>query len=697
MKRNLLILLLIISSNLFAQKERLDFLDWQLRKGDFNALTEIAEYFNSKTDLTEYLGYHIINTNESTVSKRIVQENTMFLDSEIVIDSTTTTADFKKFLTDNQQKIKFSNLANAFLITDFDKRTTDFEIVDLTDFKWSELNAKRNELLSLDWVKENKIDSLIKAKNSLALLETASVFLKNRNRFNVYDYNEEEVVDLIQLLIKSQIAVPNERGELSYHLEKEYYDEPRINLLIFFANNYKSYEWNENIKAFSNKNIDRKTVDYESQLFEMLSSENDTIAQNAFISLTKLNPERVSELSDQYRKADISENYILPTFSFKFLKQLVQLTNYSQENNIDFEGSEKLKNQIELLKTDLTFSERRKLEDRLINELTLDNITAFEYWSLIYQKSWSLSYSAGRILDKFYSKNWDKLINNPKYLETYLLKSKLFDDLGIIGFCNNYLVKFRGSSQEIKMTIQNLNSTNLKVKGQIEKAIAIADKQIEFKTEEKKTWYGNTSKDIKNFNSSFSNIIQKKQDSTELEKDISFLLSQIKYSQIGEALKAIENISMPPYKKYSFMPRDFGFSYIGDFEEITIRNIFLSNYEKLSELELYKHYLNEAGLDFTDSDNNNLDFDKIYNILKYDINTAFAGGGGSTKDNGVYSIIKVLELTFKTTLGYPDKLCCSNNMYACNSRGRAREWMNYLEVNNHLKKVHNEPVSFAYE
>jgi hypothetical protein len=696
LKRNLLILLLIISSNLFAQKERLDFLDWQLRKGDFSALTELAEYFDSKTDLTEYLGYHIINTNESNVSKRIVQENTMFLDSEIIIDSTTTTSDFKNFLTENQNKIKFSNLANAFLITDFDKRSTDFEIVELSDFKWSELNAKRNELLSLDWVKENKIDSLIKAKNSLVLLETASVFLKNRNRFNVYDYNEEEVVDLIQLLIKSQIAVPNERGELSYHLEKEYYDEPRINLLIFFANNYKSYKWNDSLKAFSNKNIDRKTVDYESQLFEMLSSENDTIAQNAFISLTKLNSERVSELSDQYRKADISENYILPTFSFKFLKQLVQLTNYSQENNIDFEASEKLKNKIELLKTDLTFSERRKLEDRLINELTLDNITAFEYWSLIYEKSWSLTYSAGRILDKFYSKNWNNLINNPKHLETYLLKSRLFDDLGIIGFCNNYLVKFRGSSQEIKTTIQNLISTNLKVQSQKEKALTIAEKSIEFKTEEKKTWYGNTSKDIRDFNTSFSEIIQKEQDSTELKDDISFLLSQINYSQIGEALKAIENIPIRPYEKYSFMPRDFGFSYIGNFEEDKIRKEFLANYEKFNELELYKYYLKNAGINFTDF-NNNLDFDKIYEILKYDINTALAGGVGSTKDNGVYSIIKILELTFETTLGYPDKLCCSDNMYDCNSRGRSREWMNYLEINKHLKKEHNEPVSFAYE
>jgi hypothetical protein len=696
LKRNQLILFLIIASNLFAQKERLYFLDRQLRIGDLNALTEIAEYFDSKTELTEHLGYHIIHTNESNVSKRIVRENTMFLDSEIIIDTTTTTTDFKRFLKENEKKIKFSNLANAFLITEFDKRKTGFEVADLTDFKWSELNSKRNALLSLDWVKENKIDSLVKSRNSLALLKATSIFLKNRYRFNEYSSNEEDIINLIQLLTKSQIAVPNKTGELSYHLEKEFYDEAKINLLIFFANNYKNYVWNESINAFSNKNLKRKTVDYESQLFEMLSNKNDMVAQNAYISLTKLNPERVSKLSDQYRKADISENYNLPTFSFRFLKQLVQLTNYCKENTIDFEGSKTLKNQIELLKSELAFKERKKLEDKLINELTLDNITAFEYWSLIYEKSWPLTYSAGRILDKFYSKNWNSLINNPKHLETYLLKSRLFDDLGIIGFCNNYLVKFRGSSQETKTSIQNLNSINSKVQGQIEKALVITEKSIEFKTEEKKTWYGNTSKDIKKFNVSFSKIIQKKQDSTELEDNISFLLSQIKYSQIGEALKAIENIPIQPYEKYSFMASDFGFSYIGNFEEDKIRKEFLSNYEKFNELELYKHYLKDAGIDFTNS-NNHLDFDKIYDILKYDINTALAGGGGSTMDNGVYSFIKILELTFKTTLGYPNKLCCSNNMYACNSRGRAMEWMNYLKINNHLKKEHKEPVSFAYE
>ncbi len=114
MKRNILILLIFFSTNLFAQNERFDFLDYQLRKGDFNALIELAEYFDSKTELTEYLGYHIINTNESNLAKRLVRENSVFLDSEVIIDSTTTSAHFKKFLTRNKKSISFSNLANAF-------------------------------------------------------------------------------------------------------------------------------------------------------------------------------------------------------------------------------------------------------------------------------------------------------------------------------------------------------------------------------------------------------------------------------------------------------------------------------------------------------------------------------------------------------------------------------------------------------
>ncbi|QNK78264.1 hypothetical protein H7F37_04045 [Winogradskyella sp. PAMC22761] len=695
MKRNLLIILIFFSANIFAQNERFEFLDYQLRKGDFNALNEVAEYFDSKTELTEYLGYHIIKSNESNLAKRLVRENSLFLDSEIIIDSTTTSSDFKRFLKDNKKNITFSNLANAFLITPFDKRKTDYEIIEITDFKWNSLKVKRSELLNFDWVRKNGIDSLVNTRNPLALLKTASVLLKNRYRFDEY-YDNEDAINLIQLLTKSQIAVPNESGELSYHLDKDFYEQSKINLVAFFANNYKNYKWDESINAFSNNKLNVKEVDKEKTLFEMLSSENDTIAQSAFISLTRLDSKKVSKMSDQYRKARISNNYILPSFEFRFLKQLVYLTNYCKENSIDFESNENLKSQIELLKTKLTFNERKQLEDKLIKNLTLNDITAFEYWSLIYEKSWSLTYSAGKILDKFYSKNWDELTNNPKHLETYLLKSRLFDDLGIIGFCNNYLVKFNDSSQQIINSIENLSTTNQKIQTQIEKALVISKTPISFQEKEKKSWNGNTFERIEDFEKSFSDLVIKNRDSTELEDKISFLLSRIKYSQIGKALQSVENLSIQDKIKYSFLEKDFGFSYIGDIEETKTKSEFLENYKIFNELDFYKHYLKRGEIIITNS-KGKLDFDKIHEILKYDINSAFVGGGGSTKDNGVYSVIKVLELTFKTTLNYPNKLCSSDNMYGCTSRSRAIEWMNYLKVNSHLKMEHNEPVSFAFE
>ncbi|HRP91198.1 MAG TPA: hypothetical protein PKX92_14315, partial [Edaphocola sp.] len=408
------------------------------------------------------------------------------------------------------------------------------------------------------------------------------------------------------------------------------------------------------------------------------------------------NPEKIINLAEQYDKARIDFNYELPTFTYRFLKQLTLLSDYCKKKNINYIGNKELQNSIELLKSDLTFSERRKLEDKLINNLTLNEITAFEYWSLVYEKDWNLTYSAGRILDKFYSKNWNELISKPNYLETYLLKSKLFDDLGIIGFCNNYLVKFIGTSNETKDYLNSLQSKEPKVNAQVEKAIEISQIQIQYKEPEKKDWYGNIDNEIKDFKTSFQKILKESNDKEKFEKDISYLLSQINYNQIGEALNSIQSIEMNTYKLYSFMNRDFGLSFIGNFEKTEIRQDFLKIYSQLDEYDLYEHYLLKFEIDFSDS-NKNLDFDKIYEILKYDINTALAGGGGSTKDNGVYAVIKLLELHFKTSLGYPKKFCSSNNMYGCDSRDRANSWMNYLKTNQLLKLEHYQPVSFAFE
>jgi hypothetical protein len=100
---------------------------------------------------------------------------------------------------------------------------------------------------------------------------------------------------------------------------------------------------------------------------------------------------------------------------------------------------------------------------------------------------------------------------------------------------------------------------------------------------------------------------------------------------------------------------------------------------------------------FLNYDNNSLNYDKIYELIKYDVVVAFVGGGGGKRNNEVYALIKLLEIKYKTTLGYPQKLCNSQDSYACSSEDRATEWMQFLIDNKLLKLEHNQPVSFNQE
>ncbi len=462
--KSILFLFLFISYNLCAQNvsfyenKHLYELEEKIKKGDFKAFVDIAAYFDSKKSVIEFLGHHVIHTNESAVSKRIVTENSFFLENEVVIDSTTTTKQFQDFIIKNRKKMVFSDLGKAFIITPFNKRRTTYLLQQLTVGKLAFLESKRDEILNSEYMKSAGITKFLEQKNPEVLLRLSSLLLKNRYRFNEYKDGDEQIVNLIRLLIRNNIAVPNETGAMNFHVEKDFYDISRINLLVFFANHYKDYKWNDRENCFVNRKLNVLKTDKETELFDLLASESEAVALKSFISLTRCNPEKVVLLADQYDHADITFNYSLPTFSYRFLKQLVYLTEYCERKNLDYNGSKELRNDIELLKSKLSFTERRKREDQLIEHLSMNEITAFEYWCLIYEKNNNLTFSAGRILDKFYSKNWKQIVQNPLYLETYLLKSFLFKKIGIIGFCNNYLVKFTGNYHQSHVELNSLKT-----------------------------------------------------------------------------------------------------------------------------------------------------------------------------------------------------------------------------------------------
>ncbi len=691
--------------NLFGQQEnhliqkQEDYI-YQIEKklilGDKNALLEIAPYLDNKTKITIYLGYHIINSNLAEVAKGILDENCVFLDNEILFSKDITTKEFQKFLDQNFDQIYFSSYAQAFLLTPLEKRTIEFDVREVSEAKKNELINNSQKILDLEWVKSNQIDILIKNKDPKALLLTASELYKIRYRFNKSIYNQSEYVDLIRLLTGMDIATENEKKELTWFIEKDFYPNASLNLLIYFSNNYKNFKWNNKRKLFENKKISLNRLNKEELLFELLTSKNDSIAKDAFKQLTNCRVENVSRIAKQYEKSDIKVNYCLPTFPYRFLSQLVLLSDYCKNNNINLESSNELKMNIRLLESKLSFAERRKLEDEVIKSLTLDQITSFEYQCLLNEKSWELTYSSGRILDIFYSRNWNDLLSNEKYLKLYLKKSSLFKKLGIVGVCNDYLVKFKNPDDYTIGQLNLIDKKDLAVNQQIEYVKENSNIQYQKKIIEKKEFDSNRDFIVSNLETEFLNI---KSDTIEkYENEVMNLLSKINYNQIGKALELIENVKFKTeWKyKYSFLQDDFGFFWVKNFDDVNNRLEFIKMYSKLTEYDFYSYYLNQSGIDYLNKDNS-LNYDKIYELLKYDIVAAFVGGGGGKRDNEVYSLIKLLEINYKTTLGYPKKLCNSTGSYACYSEDRASDWMQFMKDKNLLKFKHNEPVSFNYE
>jgi hypothetical protein len=674
---------------------KLDSIGKALRNGNKTALLAIAPYLDDTSQVTRFLGYHILKPRQKDVARDLITENVSFLQSEIKLNTKTSTSDWLKFTDANFDKIAFDTDAGVFVLTPITERMVPYEIRELSPTRKEELKRSAEKLLNLPWLRGNNTDLIIGNKDPYALYKIAAEFYRTKNRFNIYQFNEAEYIDLLQLLTGTDIGVEDESHKITHHIDKDFQPDSRLNLLIYFARNYSGYHWDENVGVFVNPALTPVALDKETTYFQQLSSETNSIAMKAFIALTVCDTAKVRVLADGYRKADLGHNDTVPLFPYPFLKQLTMLTTYCKAHKIDFEGSEKLRRDITLLTKDLSFRDRRSLENELINTLSLDDITAFEYWCIINEEQDNLTHSAGRILDIFYSRNWKLLKGNTKHLALYLKKSMLYTNLQIIGTCNNYLEKFIKADALTINALQKLKSNDSDIKLQRTQAIKVATGRKAKPKDLKKFDDSNYDAVVINLDKDFNHFIKTIGDSDVRNDSLSSLFSRINFKQIGRALVLLENYkAMDDYDTYSFMANDFGF-FEGDFSEQKMRREFLNYYAHHTELEIYAHYLKKAGINYMRRDNA-LDYDKIYDLLKYDVVTAFVGGGNGKKQNETYAIIKLLELKFKTTLGYPKKLCNSDMIYACDPSYRAKDWMLWLKQKRLLKLPHNEPYSFSY-
>jgi hypothetical protein len=667
----------------------------RLQHGDQQALVELAPYFDSHKIVLDFLGHHVLQVQEHSIARRLVKENSLFTDSEINLDSASS-RQFLAFLTAHRSQLVFSPLATAFLLTPLDQRTATAQFRALTTTRKQEVEAHARDLLSQKWVKVSKVDSLVARQDPAALLVIAAELFKVRARFTQGSSHKEPYTDLLQLLTGTEIGVEDEKREISWHPEKDFYPSSQLNLLIYFATHYQQYSWNKQTQAFVNPVHAVARVGKEKDLFELLSSQTDSTALRAFTQLTNCNPATVSALANEQDKADISTNYALPTFPYRFLKQLTLLTEYCRANALDYTGSVALRQAIETLKVDLSFAQRYQLENKLINSLTLPESTALEYWTLVNENSFQFVHSSGRILDVFYSHHWPQLLASKPQLDCYLKKAALLERLGINGSCNNYLFKFTGAAPATVVLLKKYQTTDPDIQQQIARILAGSGTRPRpaagpFESVANKDYV------LVKLEDQLRALAPHNQASASQQDSLVSLLSKISYPQIGVALRFLEPVPFAEArKKYSFMYSDWGFFSLGDFQQKAERAKFLHLYARLSEYELYRYYLDQAGIDYQTA-NHQLDYDKLYERLKFDDCQALVGGGGATDQKEVYALIKLLELHFHTTLGFPHKFCNSANMYRRSLTEQTTIWLAYLAHHQLLKRPHNEPVSFSLD
>ncbi|MEL6863411.1 MAG: hypothetical protein AAFP19_03285 [Bacteroidota bacterium] len=172
------------------------------------------------------------------------------------------------------------------------------------------------------------------------------------------------------------------------------------------------------------------------------------------------------------------------------------------------------------------------------------------------------------------------------------------------------------------------------------------------------------------------------------------IIAGIAYEDLSKIAHLFNELSVSDgTKPYSFLYRDFGIP-IFQLEEQKAIETFIAQHQQLSEYDFYLYYLKEFGVDFLNK-KDKLDFEKIYQILQFDIVSPFVSRSGGKRDYYTYGIIKLLELKFGTRLDFHEKLNENQTFYSFSSAKRAQAWMAFL-VEKRLVRVQKAlPASFS--
>ncbi|MFB6257910.1 MAG: hypothetical protein ABEH38_04390 [Flavobacteriales bacterium] len=226
----------------------------------------------------------------------------------------------------------------------------------------------------------------------------------------------------------------------------------KLGLMNYWRSHYNDYSYDPEKGRFVNQAEKVLEPDKIKEWFEEMHTENAEKAMKAYIQLTQAPPEKVKQEmkkhSMDYITGDLNDT--VPMFTDRFLAQQAELTHYCRENGFRYQPQGEVKEILERMRTsELSFSQKMKLEEELLDKLNRSNVTAVENYGITYgSRNGEFSVMLGHTLDKWYSQHIEQILADTQQVRLYLYKAARFNALGIVGVVNNYLRKLRNISPE---------------------------------------------------------------------------------------------------------------------------------------------------------------------------------------------------------------------------------------------------------
>lgn len=292
-----------------------------------------------------------------------------------------------------------------------------------------------------DYVQHNALLDLAATEHSRALFYVSTQFLAAR-RGRETAYPAVHYLYLLRKLTNLGVAVPDVNGAMVYHLDVGGDGVAWVNFARYWATRHEDYDYDEHRRAFVNRHDQTLETENLERLFRLLNSESAEVALDAYARLTRADHVEVQQLVYKYKDLLRATNAHVPTLKDGHLEHTAQLTAYCLQNRIEFEAKPQLRERLDSLLLPLSPPDRVALENRIVRECHLDDLTPIEYWAAIHQYDLEAGYSVGRVLDYGYSRHWDAILASDAQLRLFLKKAVLFSRMDGIGISDSYLSKF---------------------------------------------------------------------------------------------------------------------------------------------------------------------------------------------------------------------------------------------------------------